>query len=707
MRLVAALAIACTAPLAYADEPPAGSGSAARAAGSDAGSGAAAGSAAPEAGSGAGSAAAAPDAAATEAGSDAGEPAPTIDDLQAQIDQLQRAQQGSERRIAAQSQILKDREWLNRFVTVYVDVGGFAVAGDGSGIRSDLGHLYFPTYAGRIAGQWVFMGDPRSTGINALGEPADTSDSRELTNDTLASRGHPTVLVNSIGLAVGKSLDNGISVSALAELLPRPHDDILDVEYAHVNYRPLPIDLVIEAGKIDSVLGVEYRSQDAPRRMTVTPSLIARYTTGRPYGIDARLSRGRLVVSAAVTDGNMMDHRFEREHSLHSTWLPSVAGHIQWKQGHVEVGVSGAAGPQDDQPRTDIAQWHLGVDFQVLDLQDWDVMAEYVQGSQQGEAMAVPCDVTACLTYKGAYLLVDHRVAPWITPYARLDWRDAVHTHGADFVYESHVARDRRSPPRDDAPDPREDRVHLEPRARRHPAVRGRCRDELARGGDRLMRLPLVLLLLAAPASAGTVTGTVVAVRGGKPIKPEYAFVYLQPVRPVHGKSPGAGLAFEIHQKDKQFVPHVLAVPTGSVVSFPNDDKETHNVFSPNGPPEQFDLGRKNPSERPSHTFDDPGEVELYCDIHKEMWAKVKVVDSPYIAPVVDGKYTIPNVAPGTYRVVAWAPSSNEVLAPEEVTVTATQTATVKELHLQVAPIRTTHARKDGKPYCPDGYADC
>jgi plastocyanin len=222
--------------------------------------------------------------------------------------------------------------------------------------------------------------------------------------------------------------------------------------------------------------------------------------------------------------------------------------------------------------------------------------------------------------------------------------------------------------------------------------------------------LPLLLLLLlgAGPgAPAGTVTGAVVAVKGGKPVKPEYAYVYLQPVRPARGKPPGTGLTFEIHQKEKQFVPHVLVVPTGSVVRFPNDDRETHNVFSPNGPPEQFDLGRSNTNEGPSRHFDDPGEVELYCDIHREMWAKVKVVDTPYVAQVVDGKYTFGNVAPGTYRVIAWAPSSNEVVAPEKVTVTAGQTATVKELHLQIAPIRTTHARKDGRPYCPDGYADC
>lgn len=398
MRLIVTLALVCSASLVFADEPP------------------------------------------PAQGSDA-EPAPTVDDLQTQIDQLLRKQQTDEHRIDALRDTVKAQAWLSRFLTVYVDVGAFAVGGDGSGIRSDLGHVIFPQYQGRIAGQWVFEGDPRSTAINALGEAADTSDSRELTNNTLASGGHPTVLVNSIGIAIGKDLDHGVSVSALAELLPRPHEDILDLEYAHVNYRPLPIDLVIEAGKIDSVLGVEYRSQDAPHRVTVTPSLIARYTTGRPMGIDARLSRGRLVVSGAITDGNMMDHRFEREHSLHSTWLPNVAGHLQWKQGHIEVGASGSAGPQDDQPKTSIAQWHLGVDVQILDLQDWDIMAEYVQGLQQGETLAVPCDVTACLTYKGAYVLVDHRLTSWATPYVRVDWRDAVHTHGADFVYESHVAR--------------------------------------------------------------------------------------------------------------------------------------------------------------------------------------------------------------------------------------------------------------------------
>lgn len=226
--------------------------------------------------------------------------------------------------------------------------------------------------------------------------------------------------------------------------------------------------------------------------------------------------------------------------------------------------------------------------------------------------------------------------------------------------------------------------------------------------------LALSILLAALPAGAepatGTVTGTVVAVKSGKPVKAEYLYVYLQPAKLPRYPGRG-GKPFQIHQKDKQFVPHVLVIPTGSVVEFPNDDDhETHNVFSPNGPPGQFDLGRKNKNDRPvaNREFDDPGEVELFCDIHQEMWAKVKVVDTPYIADAHDGKFTITGVAPGTYKVIAWAPSSAEVVSPDKrITVTAGQTVSAKEIHLQLSPPTTTHVRKDGKPYCPDGYNGC
>ncbi len=365
-----------------------------------------------------------------------------IEELERKQGELADAQQGNE--------VTRERvgklAWLARYITVFVDVGAFAVSGNGSGIRSDIGHFYYPQYAGKIPGQWVFMGDPLSTAINSLGEPADTADSREEKTDTVHSGSNPSVIVNSIGLSIGKAVSEEVSIVALAELLPRPGPDILDVELAHIDYRPSTrVNLVISAGKLESVLGVEYRTQDAPRRLGVTPSLICRYTCGRPVGIQARLLRGPFSVSAAITDGDNFDERFEPDAAIKSNKVPTGSGHLQWMlpigQG-LELGVSGAFGPQDEQSDLHVHQWHYGFDARLLDLGGFDVTAEFVQGRQQGASTAeVHCGVAQCLNYKGAYLLADRRMASWLTPYVRVDWRDAVHIDGTEFVYESHTVR--------------------------------------------------------------------------------------------------------------------------------------------------------------------------------------------------------------------------------------------------------------------------
>jgi hypothetical protein len=334
---------------------------------------------------------------------------------------------------------------LERFITVFVDVGAFAVGGDGSGIRSDVGHIYYPQFACVIPGQWVFMGDPLSTAINSLGEPADTSDSREIKQDTVHSGGHPSLMVNSLGLAIRKDVGHDLEVWGLAELLPRPGGDQLDVELAYISYRPTGMDLEISAGKVNSVLGIEYRSQDAPRRVGVTPSLICRYTCGRTPGVEARWNQGHLSLSGSLTNGEFFDKRFEPNTLLHANALPTAAAHLQYSlddEGKVEVGISGAVGPQTNQPDLDVAQWHYGLDLRISDWTGFDVYAEYVQGLEQGKTISpTPCDAAPCLRYKGAYVLVDRRVNQHFIPYVRLDWRDALHESGVAFVYESHVAR--------------------------------------------------------------------------------------------------------------------------------------------------------------------------------------------------------------------------------------------------------------------------
>src|SRR5207248_6188544 len=89
-----------------------------------------------------------------------------------------------------------------------------------------------------------------------------------------------------------------------------------------------------------------------------------------------------------------------------------------------------------------ILQWHVGLDARLRDLGQFDVAAEYVQGLQQGKTVSpTPCDAAPCLSYKGAYVLVDRRMNPWFIPYVRIDWRDALHENGVQFIYESHVVR--------------------------------------------------------------------------------------------------------------------------------------------------------------------------------------------------------------------------------------------------------------------------
>ena len=380
---------------------------------------------------------------------------PTVEELEQRIDELERKQEELERAEArnqgTREQVSKEILPRSRLLSVFVDVGAFVVQGNGSGIRSDLDHIYYPQYGtngtNHVPGQWVFTGDPLATAINSLGEPADNSDSRELKTDNLGAGGNPSLIVNSIGLAIGQEVGHRIWIASLAELLPRPGGDILDVELAHVDWQPYEDkNFWISIGKVDSVLGVEYRSQDAPRRLGVAPSLICRYTCGRPLGIEARFVQGALSASGAITDGDSFMNRFEPATVLHASSLPSASGHLQWMlpvgQG-LELGVSGATGPQDKQADLSLWQWHVGFDASLHDLDGFDLVAEYVQGLEQGQTTSpiVSCNAAPCLTYKGAYLLASRRVNNWLTPYVRVDWRDAVHQNGATFVYESHVAR--------------------------------------------------------------------------------------------------------------------------------------------------------------------------------------------------------------------------------------------------------------------------
>lgn len=127
----------------------------------------------------------------------------------------------------------------------------------------------------------------------------------------------------------------------------------------------------------------------------------------------------------------------------------------------------------------------------------------------------------------------------------------------------------------------------------------------------------------------------------------------------------------QIKQAGKTFVPSVLPVLAGTKVVFTNDDSFNHNVFSPDFPPKQkgkrganyYDLGTWGQGETRSFTFKQPGVYTQLCAIHPEMVGYVVVLQNPYFAIVdKDGKFSIPNVPAGNYKLKVW----NERLRPQQ-----------------------------------------
>ena len=107
-------------------------------------------------------------------------------------------------------------------------------------------------------------------------------------------------------------------------------------------------------------------------------------------------------------------------------------------------------------------------------------------------------------------------------------------------------------------------------------------------------------------------------------------------------------------QRGERFVPHVLAITTGTIVEFPNSDRIYHNVFSLSKT-RQFDLGRYAAGHSKPVRFDRAGVVRVFCDIHSHMNAFILVFSHPFFSLTDnEGRYRIDNVPPGTYNVIAW-----------------------------------------------------
>jgi plastocyanin len=120
--------------------------------------------------------------------------------------------------------------------------------------------------------------------------------------------------------------------------------------------------------------------------------------------------------------------------------------------------------------------------------------------------------------------------------------------------------------------------------------------------------------------------------------------------------SPARPLAnLRLVQKNKSFDPHILVVPAGSMVEFPNRDPFFHNVFSLfEG--KRFDLGLYEAGTSRMVRFDRPGISYIFCNIHPEMSAVVITLTTPlYAISNGGGHLSLAGVPYGRYMLHVWS----------------------------------------------------
>jgi len=124
-----------------------------------------------------------------------------------------------------------------------------------------------------------------------------------------------------------------------------------------------------------------------------------------------------------------------------------------------------------------------------------------------------------------------------------------------------------------------------------------------------------------------------------------------------------------MEQYRKAFDPDFLVVPRGSKVEFPNSDHFYHNVFSRSRIAPPFDLDRFGYQFSKDRTFNTPGVIHVFCNIHPQMHGMIIVTPNSIFGRAgADGSFRLPPVPAGHYTLVAWYERSGETR--EEIDVT-------------------------------------
>jgi hypothetical protein len=180
------------------------------------------------------------------------------------------------------------------------------------------------------------------------------------------------------------------------------------------------------------------------------------------------------------------------------------------------------------------------------------------------------------------------------------------------------------------------------------------------------------------------------------------AVIWLKPLQPVDPPPVPPHKTYTLMQKNRSFIPHLLVVPVGSQVQFPNADPFYHNVFSLfDG--KRFDLGLYEAGSTKVVTFSREGVSYIFCNIHPEMSAVVVALSTPFFATGDStGSVTLRGVPVGDYELHAWAEGVPQPVL-DRVTRRVHLAGNQNDLGTLTIPVlpdrAASHLNKFGQPY--------
>lgn len=161
--------------------------------------------------------------------------------------------------------------------------------------------------------------------------------------------------------------------------------------------------------------------------------------------------------------------------------------------------------------------------------------------------------------------------------------------------------------------------------------------------------------LLYAQAATGASLSGEIRDQAGVPVADAVVVARPSPPAPLPGT--GEGRTAVVDQRNREFLPHVLAIRAGTAVQFPNSDRIQHHVYS-FSPGNRFEIKLYKGTPAQPIRFDRPGVVVLGCNIHDWMLAYVYVADTPhYTQTDIQGRWSL-EVPAGEYRLAVWHPDA-------------------------------------------------